>query len=276
MKFNKTINKIIFYVSIITISIIVLTPILFLFLTAIKSPKDFYGKNIFSLPETINWRNFADAWLYGRLSRYMINGLIVCIIKVPLGIFIESMAAFAITRLKMRNANIIFIIFLIGMMIPIQITLVPINIGINALGLTNTYFGLFIVYLAFGLSFGILVMRGFFRTIPNEIDESARLDGCSNFSLFIRIILPISKSAISSLLILDFLSTWNEFLLVSVLITDDKLRTVPAGLLSFIGENGTDYGLLTAGVLISIIPILIVYICFQRYFVEGMSGAIKG
>jgi raffinose/stachyose/melibiose transport system permease protein len=250
--------------------------VFFLFLTAVKSPKDFYGKSIFSLPAVINWSNFSEALLRGKLSRYMMNGLIICIVKVPLGVFIEALAAFAITRLKIWRANLIFVIFLIGMMIPMQITLVPLNIGLTALRLTNTYIGLIIIYLAFGIPFGILVMRGFFRTIPKEIDESARIDGCSNFTLFMRIILPISKPAVATLLILDFLATWNEFLLISVFITDEKMRTVSAGLLSFIGEHGTNYGLLTAGTLITIVPVLIVYICFQRYFIEGMSGAIKG
>jgi raffinose/stachyose/melibiose transport system permease protein len=255
---------------------LVLVPILFLVFTSVKSPKDFYGKNVFMLPESIAWTNFTEALIRGKLSRYMFNGLLISVIKVPLGIFIEALAAFAITRLRIWRPNVIFIIFLIGMMIPMQVTLVPLNIGFRTLGLSNTYVGLIVVYLAFGIPFGILVMRGFFRTIPREIDESARIDGCPNFDLFLRIILPISKSAVSTLIILDFLATWNEFLLVSVLITDDRMRTVSAGLLSFMGEHGINYGLLTAGVLISILPVLIVYICFQRYFVEGMSGAIKG
>ena len=276
MKPRKIVSNTFFYAGMIILSIGILVPIIFLFLTAIKSPKDFYATSIFSLPETINWINFPEALLKGDLDRYMLNGLIICLVKVPLGVFISALAAFAITRLKIWRPNVIFILFLIGMMIPMQITLVPLKIGLTALSLTNTYIGIIIVYLGFGMPFGILVMRGFLRTIPKEIDDSARIDGCSNFTLFLRILMPISKPAIATLLILDFLYTWNEFVLISVLITDSKMFTVPAGLFTFIGQHDMKYSLLTAGTLITIVPVLIIYVIFQRYFVEGMAGAVKG
>lgn len=159
---------------------------------------------------------------------------------------------------------------------PMQITLIQLNVGLRSLGLINNYAGLIILYLGFGIPFGILVLRGFFRTIPNKIDESAIIDGCLNMTLFLKIILLLSKSALSTLMILDGLGTWNEYLLVSVFITKDSLRTVSAGILAFFCEDHTNFTLLAAGVLITIIPVLIFYSCFQRYFVEGMSGAIKG
>jgi raffinose/stachyose/melibiose transport system permease protein len=276
MKYKKLIKTNLFYLGMGVISIIILVPVLFLILTALKSPEEFYGKGVFTLPNTFSLDNFYDAIFVGKMGRYMFNGFVICAIKVPLGIFFEALAAFALTRLKLRHANLIFIIFLIGMMVPMQITLVPLNIGLRKLQLVNTYLGLIIVYVAFGIPFGILILRGFFRTIPKDIDEAAIIDGCSNFDLFFKIILPLSKPAIATLFILDALATWNEFLLVSVLISDDHMRTVPAGLLSFIGENSTNYGLLTAGVLISVVPVVIAFIIFQRYFVEGMSGAVKG
>ncbi len=276
MKVNKSLKITLFYVFIITLAAIWLFPMLFMFLTAIKSSEEFYGKPIFSLPETIRWSNFLDAWVKGRLNRYMINGIIICLFKVPIGILVESLAAFAITRLKIKLSNMIFIIFLVGMMIPIQVTLVPLNIGLSNLGLINSYFGLIIVYIGFGIPFGILVMRGFFRTIPKEIDEAAIIDGCNNLQLYWKILMPIAKPALATLVILDFLGTWNEFMLASILITDDRMRTVPTGLMSFLGEYGIEYGLLTAGVLISVAPILIVYLLFQRFFVEGLSGTLKG
>lgn len=113
------------------------------------------------------------------------------------------------------------------------------------------------------------------RSIPKDLDEAAYIDGCGKLRLYYNIILPITKPAIATVFIVDFLNTWNEFLLQSILITSDSLRTVPNGLMSFIGEYGTDYGLLNAGVLISIVPVLVVYLSFQKYFVEGMAGAVK-
>lgn len=276
MKYKKLLKATSFYLGMGAISVIILIPVLFLVLTSLKSPAEFYGRSVFTLPGEFSLKNFYDALFVGKMGRYMFNGFIICAVKVPLGIFIEALAAFAITRLKLRHASLIFIIFLIGMMVPMQITLVPLNIGMRKLHLVNTYLGLTIVYIGFGIPFGILILRGFFRTIPKDIDEAAIIDGCSNFDLFFRIILPLAKPAIATLFILDALATWNEFLLVSVLISDDKMRTVPAGLLSFIGENSTNYGLLTAGVLISVVPVVLAFIIFQRYFVEGMSGAVKG
>lgn len=179
------------------------------------------------------------------------------------------------TRLNIKFKTGIFIFFLIGMMLPMQSALVPINIVFSKLKLLNTYFGLFYVYIGFGISYGILILRGFFRGIPKEIDEAATLDGCGKWQLLWKIILPIAKPAVATLIITDFLATWNEYLLASVIINDNAKKTVPVGLLTFVGEHGTDYGFLCAGVLMSIVPVLAVYLIFQRNFVEGMSGAIK-
>jgi len=202
----------------------------------------------------------------------MKNDLIISALKVPLGILVEALAAFALTRLNIKHKTGIFIFFLIGMMLPMQTALVPINIIYSKLNLINTYFGLFYVYIGFGISFGILILRGFFKEIPKDIDEAAYIN---KLRLFWNIILPIAKPAVATLVISDFLATWNEYLLASVIINDNALKTVPAGIMTFVGEHGTDYGYLCAGVLISVIPVLVVYLIFQRYFVEGMSGAVK-
>jgi raffinose/stachyose/melibiose transport system permease protein len=141
MTTRKKLKAAAFYVGISALLALVLLPIFFLVLTSVKSPKDFYGKNVFALPERIAWTNFYDALFKGRLSRYMLNGLLISAVKVPLGIFLEALAAFAITRLRVWRPNVIFIVFLIGMMIPMQVTLVPLNIGFQATGLSNTYLG---------------------------------------------------------------------------------------------------------------------------------------
>lgn len=273
---KKNLNKILFFTILIVVALIWIAPVYTLVATAMKSKKDFFsGTGLFSLPETIAWKNFANAFIKGRLALYMRNGLIICLLKVPLGIFVEALAAFAITRLNIRFRTGIFIFFLIGMMLPMQSALVPINIVFSKLKLLNTYFGLFYVYIGFGISYGILILRGFFRGIPKEIDEAATLDGCNKWQLLWKIIMPIAKPAVATLVITDFLATWNEYLLASVIINDNAKKTVPVGLLTFVGEHGTDYGFLCAGVLMSIAPVLAVYLIFQRNFVEGMSGAIK-
>jgi raffinose/stachyose/melibiose transport system permease protein len=264
------------YVVLIILAILWIIPIITLVLTALKSKSDFIsGLGLFQLPEKLAWGNFVEAVTKGRLFQYMKNDLIICAFKVPLGIFVESMAAYALTRLNLKHATRWFIFFLLGMMLPMQIALVPISIIYNRLHLINTYFGLFYIYIGFGISFGILILQGFLKGIPMAIDEAANIDGASKWQTYWHVILPIAKPAIATLLITDFLATWNEYLLASVVINDNKLKTVPVGLLTFIGEHGVDYGLLCAGVLISVIPVMVVYLVFQNYFVEGMAGAVK-
>jgi raffinose/stachyose/melibiose transport system permease protein len=273
---NKNLRNAGIYIILSLLVLIWAVPIYTLIATAIKTKQDFYnGESLFSSPSKIAWTNFPDAFIQGRLFMYMRNDLLICCLKVPLGILVEALAAFALTRLNVKFKTGIFIFFLIGMMLPFQVALVPINIIYSRLNLLNTYFGLFYVYIGFGISLGILVLRGFFRTIPKDIDDAALIDGCSKLRLFWNIIVPISKPAIATLIIMDFLSTWNEYLLAMVIINDNNKKTVPVGLMTFVGEFSTDYSLLCAGTLITLVPVIIVYLVFQRHFVEGMAGSVK-
>lgn len=272
-KFRK---KRIFYIALTIGAIIWLVPLIMLFLSSIRSTSEFYTNlSLFSLPEKFQWSNFTEAWTDGNLGRYMANGLLVSVVEVPLEVLFSSMCAFALTRLKVKHSNAIFIFILIGMMLPRQMALIPLNIMFSNLNLTNTYFCLYFTYIGFGIPMGVLVFRGFFRSIPTELDEAAKIDGCGKYRLYLSVVMPVAKPAVATMCILDFLATWNEYLLQSVLITRDSMKTVSNGLMSFIGEFSTDYGLLSAGVLISIIPVLIIYLVFQRQFVEGMAGAVK-
>ena len=160
---------------------------------------------------------------------------------------------------------------------PIQVTLQPLLIMMQRLGLANTIWALIPPYVAFGLPFQIFVMRGFFRLIPSELIEAARLDGASELTIFRKIMLPLSLPALATLFIIDSLATWNEFLIALVLINAQESRTVPLGLLQFQGEFSTQYTLLMAGIVISILPVIAIFIFLQRYFVAGLTGgALKG
>ncbi|MGG1312457.1 carbohydrate ABC transporter permease [Cohnella laeviribosi] len=264
------------YGVLIVLAVIFLVPIVFIAFTALKSRSDLLTSPFYALPEKFQWGNFAKAWNQGKMGMYMKNTALISVIKVPLGILVEALAAFALTRLNFKWSNAMFAFFLIGMMIPMQATLVPLNIFLNKTHLVSTYPGIILIYIGFGIPFGILILRGFFRTIPKEIDEAALIDGCGDIGKFFRVILPLSMPAIATLVILDFMATWNEFLLAQIFITKDSMRTITTGLLSFRGEHSTDYTLMNAGVLLSIIPILVVYLLFQKYFVSGLTGSVKG
>lgn len=265
-----------FYFLMVILVALWIIPVVFSVFTALKSPQELATRGVFSVPTSIDWNNFVQAWTVGDMSVYMKNSLIVTIVKVPLGIAIESLAAFGLTRLNFKFSRSVFVFFLIGFMIPVQATLIPLNIMLTETHLIDTYFGLIVIYIAFGLPFGILVLRGFFRQIPYELNDAALIDGCSTFALYWRVILPMSLPAIATLVIFDFLATWNEFLLVQLFITSDSMKTLPSGLLNYTTQFSTNYTLVNAGVLISIMPVLMVYLIFQRYFVSGLAGSIKG
>jgi raffinose/stachyose/melibiose transport system permease protein len=264
------------YTLLVLLSALFLIPVAFIAFTALKSKPELLTSPFYALPKQWQWDNFVTAWNEGNLSMYMKNTIFICLVKVPLGILIEALAAYALTRLNFKWSTPLFALFLIGMMIPIQATLVPLNIFLNKTHLVSTYPGIFLIYVGFGIPFGILILRGFFRTIPKEIDEAALIDGCGDMGKFIRIILPLSMPAIATLVIFDFMATWNEFLLAQIFITQDSMKTITTGLMSFRGERSTDYTLLNAGVLISIVPTLAVYLAFQKYFVSGLAGSVKG
>ncbi|MHA6531144.1 carbohydrate ABC transporter permease [Paenibacillus sp. BAC0078] len=267
-------SKIINYIFLVCLAVLFLIPVLFIAMTALKSNADLSKYPVYAFPEKLQWSNFSQAW--EKMSVYIRNSMFISVVKVPIGILLEALAAYALTRMNFKWANLLFGLFLIGMMVPFQATLVPLNMMINFFGLENTYPGVFIIYIGFGVPFGIMVLRGFLRSIPKELDESAFIDGCGELGKFFRIIVPIAMPAIATLIILDFLATWNEFLLAQIFITKDSMQPVTAGLLTFQGQHSNNYTLLSAGVLLSIIPILAVYLFFQKYFVAGMAGAVKG
>ncbi|MBV8142984.1 MAG: carbohydrate ABC transporter permease [Verrucomicrobia bacterium] len=263
-----------FYVVLIVATLFWLTPVITLVLTALKDAGDFAVNGAFSLPKAIRWANFSEAWETG-VKNYFWNSVIVTGFKVPIGIVLESMAAFALTHMHFKWADRIFTYILIGLIVPMQMTLVPLTLLMNALNLIDTLTGLTILYIGFGVPFGVLVMRGFFRTVPVAIIEAARIDGCSWFRIFYRIALPLSLPAVVSLCILDGVATWNEFILAQIFLRSDELRTLPLGLVQFSTQFSTQYDQLAAAVLISVVPIVLVFLFFQRYFVAGMGGAVK-
>jgi len=264
------------YVVLIVLSVLFVIPLVFIAFTAVKSNADLMNHPFYTLPKQLHWDNFLKAWKQGRMDMYMKNTVLISVIKVPLGILIEALAAFALTRLHFKWSEPLFTLFLVGMMIPMQATLVPLNILLNKTHLVSTYPGIILIYIGFGIPFGILILRGFFRTIPKELDEAALIDGCGDIGKFLRVIIPLSMPAIATLVIFDFMATWNEFLLAQIFITKDTMKTITTGLMAFRGQFTTDYTLLNAAVLISIVPIFIVYLTFQKYFVNGMAGSVKG
>lgn len=252
-----------------------IAPVFLLVVTAMKSPAEFAHGDTFALPQTVQWSNFVRAWAAG-VQTYFLNSLLMTVIKVPVGVVIAALASFALVFMPMRGSRQMFGLFLVGLVVPIQMTLVPLTVLLRNLGLLDNLVGLFWLYLGFGLPFTILVLRGFMRTLPRELIEAAVIDGCSWFGVFRRVVLPLCRPALLALLIFDGISTWNEFILAQIFLRTDSNRTLPLGLMNFQTEFSTAYELLAAAQLITIAPLLIVYLIFQRHFVHGLAGSVKG
>jgi raffinose/stachyose/melibiose transport system permease protein len=265
------------WISLVLVCIIWILPVVFVVFTSLKSSQEIFMGTSYLPPHKIIFENYQRAWDVGNLGRGFANSILISFVKVPLGLLISALAAFAFTRLKFPRREVLFAILIIGTMIPVQVALGPLFRLMLSLGLLNTHVGVILPYIAFGIPYQVFVLKGFFRNIPIELDEAALIDGCSVFGIFWRIFLPLSKPALAALFILDFVVIWNEFSVALVILQSSSSWTIPLSLQAFQGQHSTSYNLLNATIVMSILPVLIVYLMFQRYFVSGLfTGAVKG
>jgi raffinose/stachyose/melibiose transport system permease protein len=254
-----------------------ISPLVLLVVTSLRPLADYIGTGPLAWPKQFTWANFSEAWQVGRFATTYRNSVILLLLKVPVGVVLSAMLAFALAKLRIRfRRTIMFSVFL-GLTIPIYITIVPVFIMLRSMGLTNNLLGLVGPYLAFGIPFEVLVLQSFFRQLPNELIEAARIDGAGEWRIFVTLILPLSLPALITVAILDAVSTWNEFLFALIVLNSDESKTIPVGLLNFQGQFASNNTGLAAGILIAVVPILLAYIALQRWIVGGLTaGATKG
>lgn len=265
------------WIVLVGIALVWVAPVVFIAFTSLKTNADVMGSGAFAPPKELFFHNYPDAWARGHFSTRFWNSLVITFVKVPLGLALSAMAAYALARMRVPAHKLLVLLVLFGTMIPFQVMLAPLFTLVNGLGLTNTYTGVYLPYIAFGVPYQVFVLHGFFKEVPNEISEAALMDGASHFTIFRRIFLPISLPVLAALLIMDFVSTWNEFAMALVILLDSKMWTLPLSLMVFQGEFGSEYGPLNAAIVTTVFPAVIVYLIFQRYFVSGLTqGAVKG
>jgi raffinose/stachyose/melibiose transport system permease protein len=254
-----------------------ISPLALLVITAVRPLADFVGNGPLSWPAEFTWSNFSDAWGIGNFATTYRNSALLALLKVPVGVLISAMLGFALAKLRMKfRRTVMFTVFL-GLTIPIYIAIVPVFIMLRSAGATDSLFGLIGPYLAFGIPFEVLVLQSFFRQIPDEIIEAAKVDGAGDWRVFFTMILPLSLPALVTVAILDAVATWNEFLFALILLNSDANKTIPVGLLNFQGQFANNNTGLAAGILIAVVPILIAYALLQRWIVGGLTaGATKG
>ncbi|UYO96549.1 carbohydrate ABC transporter permease [Microbacterium sp. M28] len=265
------------WIALVISLIIWIMPLVFILFTSLKTEADAIGTPVFLPPLNPDFGNYTEAIESGNLLGVGLNSLIIALVKVPVGLLISAAAAFAIARIRFRRNRLLLAAVAMGAMVPVQVAIAPLFQVINSFGLLNTHIGVILPYIGFGIPYQIFILYGFFRQIPEELDESARIDGASNARLFWQIILPLSGPALAALFILDFVATWNEYGMALVLLQSSDSWTVPLAIQGFQSQYTSSYGPINAFTLMSVIPVVIVYLLFQRYFVSGaFAGSVKG
>jgi raffinose/stachyose/melibiose transport system permease protein len=263
------------YTILLVFSVIALVPLLMIILEAMHPAGEL--QNGFSFPTSLNFDTFRQAWTVGQFGDYLINSLIVAVAVVISASSLSVLSGYALGAMDTPFRDWIFYLFLIGLVVPFEAMIVPLYYNFRDLGLTETYWALILPQLGLSLSFGTFWMRAFFLSAPTELVEAARIDGARSFTVLWRVLMPLAKPAVTTMMVLLFLFTWNEFLLALVMVdASDSHRTAPLGLSNFQGRYSTDIPSLAAGAVIVALPVVIVYLFLQRQFIRGMlSGALK-
>jgi raffinose/stachyose/melibiose transport system permease protein len=262
------------YVLLGVFSLIALVPVVGIVFTALQTPGEVTS---FGQPNGAHVGNFADAWKQGHFSQYLRSSVIVAVSVVTASSLLSILAGYAFGMMRFRGEQALFYLFLLGLMVPLEATIVPLYYDLRDISLTDTYWALILPQVGLSTAFGTFWMRAFFRTVPRSLVEAARLDGSSSWSTLWRVIVPLARPAILTMMVLIFMWTWNEFLLALVMVSDENLRTAPLGLAFFQGRNTQDLTLLAAGAVIVAAPVVVIYVFLQRHFIRGvLSGAVKG
>ncbi|MBW8351364.1 carbohydrate ABC transporter permease [Bacillus sp. IITD106] len=253
-----------------------LYPLYWLFISAFKTNQDFFS-NPYSFPTYWVLENITRAWELAGLGKAMINSAIVTFTALILTIFLGALTAFVLSRFNFRLKGPLMAFFVLGMLIPIHSTLVPLFIMMNKIGILDTYWALILPYTAFELPLAIFIIAAYMTSLPKEIEEAALIDGTGYWGTFFRIILPLSVPAMATVAILAFLRYWNEFAFALVFINDQALKTLPLALTIFSDGFGTDYSLTMAAMAVAVVPTIIIYLIFQEQIMKGMvAGSVKG
>ncbi|MFI2857712.1 carbohydrate ABC transporter permease [Paenibacillus sp. JSM ZJ436] len=250
-------------------------PLVWMIISSMKTNSEFHA-NPWGFPENLQLSNYVNAWENG-IQNYLLNSVWITIITVIATLLAASLIAFILARRPFKGSKIVLSLFLLGMMIPIHSTLISLFVMLNKMHLLNTYGALFFPYVSFSLPVAVFLLYGFYLQLPKELDEAAYMDGCNIYSVFFKIYTPLSKPILATVAIFTALHVWNEFVYALVFISDEAMKTLPIGLLSFNEEYSIDYASLTAALVIATLPTIILYIIMQEHVTKGVAaGAVKG
>ncbi|MFN8678750.1 MAG: carbohydrate ABC transporter permease [Thermomicrobiales bacterium] len=264
------------YIPLIALLIFSVAPLLLAWFTAFKSAEQ-QLVNPYGLPVPPTLENLTEAWTVGRFGVYFKNSVIISLADVTGMVIISSLAGYAFARMQFPGQKLLLYGLLIGLTIPVAAIIIPLYLTMRDFRLLNTYGSVIVADIALAAPIFVFIMRAFFRDLPAELDDAARIDGANELQIFWQIMLPLARPGLLTVALLEFLWSWNDLFLPLVFLVSDELRTLPVGMLFFQGRFTIDYGLMSAGVLIISLPVTILFLIFQRDFVKGLaSGALKG
>ncbi len=262
-------------IVLISVSITCLFPLLWMFASSLKTQQTIFS-DMSLFPSHPNWSNFIIAWTKASFGQYFFNSLFYTIVVVGSVIFISSLASYAFSRLEFPLKRFFFLLFMASMMIPIPGSFISLYVLLTKLHLVNTRIGYILPQINGGLAMGIFLLKTFFDKMPKELEDAAKIDGCNKFGIYYHVALPLAKQAIAVLVIFTALGVWNEYLLAMLILSSKTLMPLQRGLMVFQGSHLTEYPLLMAGITITIVPIVIIYLLMQKYIIKGiMAGAVK-
>jgi raffinose/stachyose/melibiose transport system permease protein len=269
-------GKALTYLVIAAFSALVVYPLVAMVFGSFKTQYEFYA-NPWGPPASLNWNNYVYAWQQAEIPRFIVNSVIVSVGTVALTLALASCAAYAFSTFRFRGDRSLFLMFVLLLIVPVPVGIIPLYVIVVRLHLVDTYGALILPYTSGSLPLSIFLLRAFFQSIPQELTDAGRIDGCSHFTAFLRIVLPISKPGLATVVILTFLNSWNEFFLALIFIHNPNLMTLPLGLQAFFFQYNVEWNYLFAALTMSIVPIVVVYLVMQRQFIAGLTaGAIRG
>ena len=269
-------SRLLTYALLAGVLVVTLYPLIWMLFGSLKSDAEFYT-NIWGPPALPIWQNYRDAWATGAIGQSFVNSLVVTSSTVAIMLACTSLAAYAFATISFPGRNFLFYLFLISMMVPQAVLVIPTFTVISQLGLVNTRLSLVLVYAAGQMGFGTFILRAYFLSLPRELSDAALIDGCTHFGAFWRVILPLARPGLAAVLIIASMATWNEYFLGSILIRSSELRTLPLGLVGFIQQYTTHYPQYFAALVMLTLPITVLYLVGQRQFQSGLvAGALQG
>lgn len=255
---------------------IVLIPIVMVFLGSFKTVPEFFDRP-YGLPEAFDPFNYVKAWDEANLQRATLNSLIATVLGVGISTILACLAAYGIARFSFPLRMPVRMTFVGGLVVPVQLIIIPIFVMFRTTGLLGSIWSLVLVYSVLGIPLAVLVMTGFFQALPRDLEEAARIDGANHLEIFWRIMLPLTRPALAAVVILNGVWMWNDFFLGLILLTSEESQTLPVGIMAFRGSYTTEWGLIFASVCISVAPVVIAYLLLSRQFIAGLTaGSVKG